>query len=87
VRHTVTGEAHLKNVLHVARKAGFIATHYHPEMAGVTQMVHGNGNTLRILFEEGAFHAATGYGWGDAPWTGAPWSTAEYETFTRMILT
>jgi hypothetical protein len=83
----VTGETHLKNVLHVARQAGFVATHYHRGMAGTTQMVHANGNMLMVLFEDGAFHAATGYGWDDAPWTGATWSTADYETFTRMILT
>jgi hypothetical protein len=80
-------DTHVKNVLRVAREAGFVATHYHGGSKGTTQLSHDNGNILFVTFVEAVFTRGEGRGWGGAPWTGAGWSTDDYATFTRMILT
>jgi hypothetical protein len=78
-------DATARNVLHVAREAGFVASHYHGGANGTTQMFHENGNMLLIVFADRRFHAATGYGWGAAPWVDRTWSTADFNEFTARL--
>ncbi len=78
-------DATARNVLRVAREAGFVATHYHGRADGTTQMVHDNGNMLLIAFVDRVFFESEGYGWGAAPWSGHQWNTCDFTDFTARL--
>jgi hypothetical protein len=78
---------HVKDAMKAAREAGFVITHYFDGTSGTAQLVHTNGNMLHIDVHQGEFAGATGYGWGDAPWTGAQWTTGDASEFAAWVTT